>query len=49
MKWVNWVFPIGGMGIVRTPPTFIKKGIDILRFGSKGRDEIFFLKREGLD
>ena len=31
------------------PPPFTKGGIDFLKFGSKGGDEIFFLEREGLD
>ena len=40
--------------IVRTPPppSFIMGGgggIDLLKFGNKGGDEILFLKREGLD
>ena len=29
-------------------PSVIKRGIDFLKFGSKGGDEIYFLKREGL-
>ena len=27
----------------------LKGGIDFLKFGNKGGDEIFFLEREGLD
>ena len=38
--------------IVQTPPhppPFTKGGIDFLKFGNEGGDEIFFLEREGLD
>ena len=37
--------------IVQTPPPphLTKGGIDFLKFGNKGGDEIFFLEREGLD
>ena len=36
--------------IVWTPPSPIlyKEGIDFLKFGNKGGDEIFFLERKGL-
>ena len=30
-------------------PPFTKGGIDFLKFGNKGGDEVFFLEREGLD
>ena len=34
--------------IVQTPP-LQKGGIDFLKFGNKGGDEIFFLEREELN
>ena len=30
-------------------PLYEAGGIDFLKFGNKGRNEIFFLEREGLD
>ena len=40
-----------GVIIVQTlpPPAFIKGGIDFLKFGNNGGDEIFVLEREELD
>ena len=43
----NLLIHLQCLNIVRTPSPY-KGGVDFLKFGNKGGDEIYFLEREGL-